>query len=233
MAGYEAHALSFRGHGRSEGRARLAFTGLGDYVEDLETTLKRLAPRPLVVVGYSLGGAVLQAALRHLAGAVLLASVPPYGLAGAGLRLLFRDAAAWSQLMAATQRRPTPTRRCWPGCCSRRRRRPRRGPPSSPRSSRNRRWSACSCRAGRPSRPPPGGGRAAAAAGAGRRRRSPGAAGGGARDGRLLSGRGPDLSGPAAPDDAPGAKEPAIGPVGVDGPQRHLVCRDEAVEALT
>ncbi|MEQ8651224.1 MAG: alpha/beta fold hydrolase [Kiloniellales bacterium] len=104
-AGFDSLALSFRGHGRSEGRERLAYTTLSDYVADLEQTIERLA-RPLVVVGFSLGGAVLQAYLRRrsdLAGAVLLCSVPPHGLALAGLRLFFSDALAWSSLLAANQ----------------------------------------------------------------------------------------------------------------------------------
>lgn len=104
-AGYDSYALSFRGHGGSAGRERLAFTTVSDYVADLEQTVDRLA-RPLVVVGFSLGGAVLQSYLRRrndLAGAILLASVPPHGLALAGLRLFFRDWAAWSSLVAANQ----------------------------------------------------------------------------------------------------------------------------------
>lgn len=104
-AGYDSYALSLRGHGRSAGRERLGVTTLSDYVEDLRATLARLA-RPTVVVGFSLGGAVLQASLPrapNLAGAVLLAAVPPYGLASAGLRLLFRDAWAWQSLVTANQ----------------------------------------------------------------------------------------------------------------------------------
>ncbi len=104
-AGFDSYALSFRGHGRSEGRERLSYTTLSDYVADLEQTVQRLA-RPLVVVGFSLGGAVLQAYLRRkndLAGAVLLCSVPPHGLALASMRLFFSDALAWSSLLAANQ----------------------------------------------------------------------------------------------------------------------------------
>ncbi len=104
-AGYDSFALSFRGHGESEGRERLGYTTLSDYVADLEQTVERLN-RPLVVVGFSLGGAVLQAYLRRrrdLTGAVLLCSAPPHGLAAAGLRLMLRDVGAWSSLFAASQ----------------------------------------------------------------------------------------------------------------------------------
>ncbi len=96
-AGFDSYALSFRGHGASEGSARLPYTTLDDYVEDLDRTVRRLA-RPLVVIGFSLGGAVLQSYLMrrpNLAGGVLMAS--------AALRLFFRDTRAWSSLFAANQ----------------------------------------------------------------------------------------------------------------------------------
>jgi pimeloyl-ACP methyl ester carboxylesterase len=39
--GYEAHAVSFRGHGQSEGRERLSAFGLDDYVEDIEQAVAK------------------------------------------------------------------------------------------------------------------------------------------------------------------------------------------------
>ncbi|WP_296946845.1 alpha/beta hydrolase [uncultured Massilia sp.] len=86
-AGFEVHALSLRGHGNSDGAERLNDWRLGDYTEDLRRTVAQLrgsGDAPLVVVGHSLGGAVVQDWLRgggHAAGAALLASVPPWGLA--------------------------------------------------------------------------------------------------------------------------------------------------------
>jgi alpha-beta hydrolase superfamily lysophospholipase len=86
-AGFEVHALSLRGHGGSAGRERLNDWRLADYTADLRRTVAALAEKddaPLVVVGHSLGGAVVQDWLRgggHAAGIALLASVPPWGLA--------------------------------------------------------------------------------------------------------------------------------------------------------
>jgi pimeloyl-ACP methyl ester carboxylesterase len=86
-SGFEVHALSLRGHGASAGRERLNDWRLADYTEDLRRTVAAIAAEgdaPLAVVGHSLGGAVVQDWLRgggHAAGAALLASVPPWGLA--------------------------------------------------------------------------------------------------------------------------------------------------------
>ena len=83
-AGFEVHAVSLRGHGASEGRERLDDWRLADYTEDLRRTVAALGAGPLVVVGHSLGGAVVQDWLRgggSAAGVALLASVPPWGLA--------------------------------------------------------------------------------------------------------------------------------------------------------
>lgn len=79
--GYAAHALSLRGHGGSDGRAKLPWWGLADYVGDLVRTVRDL-DRPPVLIGHSMGGMVVQKYLEtHPAsGAVLMASVPPQGL---------------------------------------------------------------------------------------------------------------------------------------------------------
>ena len=109
-AGFEVHALSLRGHGGSEGRERLNEWRLGDYTEDLRQTAAGLADRPLVVIGHSLGGAVLQDWLRtggnrggngggKLAGAALLASVPPWGLAYSAWRMLLSAPDLFQQLL--------------------------------------------------------------------------------------------------------------------------------------
>jgi pimeloyl-ACP methyl ester carboxylesterase len=90
-AGFEVHALSLRGHGNSEGREGLDNWRLADYTDDLRRTVAALGSGsggPLIVVGHSLGGAVVQDWLRSgaqgadaAAGVALLASVPPWGLA--------------------------------------------------------------------------------------------------------------------------------------------------------
>lgn len=89
--GFATHALSLRGHGQSEGRDRLRRTRLADYVADVAHVASEL-PRPPVVIGHSMGGAVVQKYLEtHAAPAgVLLASVPPSGALAAALRLARR-----------------------------------------------------------------------------------------------------------------------------------------------
>jgi len=109
-AGFEVHALSLRGHGGSEGRERLNEWRLADYTEDLRQAAAGLADRPLVVIGHSLGAAVLQDWLRtggnrggngggKLAGAALLASVPPWGLAYSAWRMLLSAPDLFQQLL--------------------------------------------------------------------------------------------------------------------------------------
>ena len=103
-AGFEACALSLRGHGESWGRDRLATWRLADYTDDLDRAARGLGG-PLVVVGHSLGGAVVQNWVRaggRPLGMALLASVPPWGLAPSALRMglltpdLFRAVLAMS-----------------------------------------------------------------------------------------------------------------------------------------
>ncbi|WP_174874111.1 alpha/beta hydrolase [Vogesella oryzae] len=80
--GYDCWALSLRGHGNSPGRDKLHDYGIADYVDDVAWACDQL-PRQPVLLGHSMGGFVIQQYLRqHPApAAVLLASVPPGGLA--------------------------------------------------------------------------------------------------------------------------------------------------------
>lgn len=105
-AGFEVHALSLRGHGGSEGRERLNEWRLADYTEDLRRTVAGLADAPLVVIGHSLGGAVLQDWLRtrgngggRIAGTALLASVPPWGLAYSAWQMMLSAPDLFQQLL--------------------------------------------------------------------------------------------------------------------------------------
>ena len=79
--GFDAYALSLRGHGGSGGRDALRWTSIADYVDDVERTAAGL-PRAPVVVGHSLGGMVVQHYLqRHVPpAAVLVAPAPPGGM---------------------------------------------------------------------------------------------------------------------------------------------------------
>lgn len=93
-AGHEVHAPSLSGHGGSPGRERLNRLRLCDYAEDVASVVATLDAPP-VLVGHSMGGAVVQHVAAseggpQLAGLALLASVPPRGAIGATLTLLRR-----------------------------------------------------------------------------------------------------------------------------------------------
>lgn len=90
--GYAAHALSLRGHGRSEGHEHLHTWGLADYAADLATAVSTMA-RPPVLIGHSMGGMVVQKVLERapdVAGVVLMASVPPQGLLVSNFQMMMR-----------------------------------------------------------------------------------------------------------------------------------------------
>jgi pimeloyl-ACP methyl ester carboxylesterase len=89
--GYMSHAVSLRGHGASEGRERLRWTSLAEYVADVAQVTSRFE-KPLVLIGHSMGGMIVQKHLEsHQApAAVLLGSIPPNGLLGATLRFTRR-----------------------------------------------------------------------------------------------------------------------------------------------
>lgn len=75
--GYDAVALSLRGHGKSEGRTRINEFTISDYVRDLRSVVTQY-DHPLIV-GHSMGGFVTQLYLTkyEARGAVLLAAAPP------------------------------------------------------------------------------------------------------------------------------------------------------------
>ncbi|WP_372736914.1 alpha/beta hydrolase, partial [Nocardioides sp.] len=84
--GYDCWALSLRGHGGSAATP-LRFTGprLHHYLDDIATVARTL-PAPPVLLGHSMGGALVQlylaesAATHPAAAAGLLASMPPSGV---------------------------------------------------------------------------------------------------------------------------------------------------------
>src|SRR5690349_1372126 len=57
--GYAAYALSLRGHGASEGRDRLRWASVANYVADVAQVVDQL-PCPPVLIGDSLGGLVVR-----------------------------------------------------------------------------------------------------------------------------------------------------------------------------
>ncbi|MCW2558180.1 MAG: lysophospholipase [Mycobacterium sp.] len=89
--GYRALAVSLRGHGRSPTSKPLRTCSVGDYVEDVSLVADSLPRRP-VMIGHSMGGLVVQKYLEsHDAPAgVLMASTPPQGYLGSGLRWIKR-----------------------------------------------------------------------------------------------------------------------------------------------
>jgi pimeloyl-ACP methyl ester carboxylesterase len=98
-SGWRTAALSFRGHGASTGRETLHGFGLLDYLVDARAAIAALGG-PVVLVGHSLGGLVAQMLLGdpRIRGLVLLAPVPPEGLAGANWRLAFTDPVLWQEV---------------------------------------------------------------------------------------------------------------------------------------
>jgi pimeloyl-ACP methyl ester carboxylesterase len=89
--GFISHAVNLRGHGDSEGRKKLRWTRIADFVEDLADVVQQLPVSP-ILIGHSMGGFVIQKYLEdHDApGAVLLSSPPPSGLFPAIVRLARR-----------------------------------------------------------------------------------------------------------------------------------------------
>ncbi len=94
--GFETHALSLRGHGKSEGAESLHQTSYADYVADVAQVAEGFS-RPPILIGHSMGGYVVQKYLESygVAGAILLASVPVSGTLGFNLRVLRRWPSKW------------------------------------------------------------------------------------------------------------------------------------------
>lgn len=90
--GWDAHAVSLRGHGASAGRDALDASGLQDYVEDVVEAASGLGEPP-VLIGHSMGGIVVQRAAHrcNAPALVLMAPVPPHGLGSSVLWLALRD----------------------------------------------------------------------------------------------------------------------------------------------
>jgi pimeloyl-ACP methyl ester carboxylesterase len=85
--GYASHAVNLRGHGNSEGRDKLRWIRIADFVEDVATTVEQL-PGPPILIGHSMGGFIIQKYLEdHIApAAVLLSSPSPAGLLSVALK---------------------------------------------------------------------------------------------------------------------------------------------------
>lgn len=89
--GYRAVAPSLQGHGGSAATKSLRALSMADYVGDVASVADTL-PTPPVVIGHSMGGFVVQKFLesRDIPAGVLMASAPPRGYLGSGIRWLRR-----------------------------------------------------------------------------------------------------------------------------------------------
>jgi pimeloyl-ACP methyl ester carboxylesterase len=101
MRGHPACAVSLRGHGASPSGAALDLAGLDDYVTDTLSAAAMFEQRP-ILIGHSMGALVVQRAARkcNAAALVLLAPVPPHGLASSVWSLASRDPALFFALNA-------------------------------------------------------------------------------------------------------------------------------------
>lgn len=99
--GYEAHALSLSGHGNSPGRNHLDSLSIADYVADVAHAVS-LMSRPPVLIGHSMGGFVVQKYLEdHPAeAAILMCTVPPQGLLGSAVSMMFSKPAMITEMNA-------------------------------------------------------------------------------------------------------------------------------------
>lgn len=89
--GFASHAVNLRGHGNSEGRERLRWTRIADFVEDVANVVEQLPTAP-VLIGHSMGGFIVQKYLENheAPGAVLLSSPSPSGLLPTAIRVARR-----------------------------------------------------------------------------------------------------------------------------------------------
>ncbi len=83
--GFDAWAVSFRGHGQSEGHENIYQFSLNDYADDVNWAIEQIIQttgKEPIVIGHSMGGLVLQKVMTttQLAGAILMCAVPPQGL---------------------------------------------------------------------------------------------------------------------------------------------------------
>lgn len=95
--GFDAYAVSLRGHGTSGNLNDLQRAGIADFVDDVSSVMASLPRRP-VLIGHSMGGMVVQRLLERsdprtfareptVAGAALMSSVSPGGLWGTTLHM--------------------------------------------------------------------------------------------------------------------------------------------------
>lgn len=89
--GFSSYALSFRGHGQSDGKESVQWASVKDYVADVAQVVNGLSQSP-VLIGHSLGGLVVQKYLEKydVPAAVLIAPSPASGMLVRGLTLFLQ-----------------------------------------------------------------------------------------------------------------------------------------------
>jgi pimeloyl-ACP methyl ester carboxylesterase len=99
--GYEAHALSLRGHGNSEGKDGIRWYSIHEYVADVEQVARNMNTSP-ILIGHSMGGYIVQKFLEShtVPAGVLLASIPISGIMAMLLRMLRRHPASTLKALA-------------------------------------------------------------------------------------------------------------------------------------
>jgi pimeloyl-ACP methyl ester carboxylesterase len=95
--GFQAAALSLRGHGGSSSDKSLHRCSIADFVDDVDAVAVTLETPP-VLIGHSMGGFIVQhyLAKHHGSAGVLMASIPPRGVLGASVRVMRKH--PWSSL---------------------------------------------------------------------------------------------------------------------------------------
>jgi pimeloyl-ACP methyl ester carboxylesterase len=105
--GFDAYALSLRGHGQSDGLDQIDQFGLSDYVEDLNQTISQFQEKP-ILIGHSMGGAVVQAYLNEyhdvLSHVILLSSATANGIEKQSpLGMFYQDKLSFMRLLRKSQ----------------------------------------------------------------------------------------------------------------------------------
>ncbi len=87
--GFDTYAISLRNHGKSEHHKATWRVRISEYVEDVRQAVESIEGDP-ILIGHSMGGFIVQKYLEKYpaSGAILLASVPPYGILGPTLKVL-------------------------------------------------------------------------------------------------------------------------------------------------
>lgn len=110
-AGFDAYALSLRGHGGSDRHDQIDWHSIADYVHDVAIIADHLEQLP-ILIGHSMGGFVAQKYLEHrpAAAIALLCSVPPQGLVAAQFHLIFSKPHLFAEINSIMGGRITDTR---------------------------------------------------------------------------------------------------------------------------